>query len=443
MTINGGIFVLQQVYNKQVSKTWPSSAPKILTPIISLSVIDEPGSVVINVNTKDYEGQTLYWTISGVTGTINSSDFTAISGSFVVQSNNFGTFTVTTLADGTPEGEESFKIEIRTESTSGPIKATSNTITINDTSFIQLYRYGRFGGGSVPGPALRSTVERIDFINDTVTASTRGPLSLARSSLDATGNDNYGWFGGGSTPASTSRIDRINYAADTFTASSRGPLSSARYSLAATGNDNYGWFGGGVTLTSVIDRIEYAVDTPTALIRGTFSSVTSPAPVTSSNRRDQAATGNNDYGWFGGGRNASTATTVISRVDRITYVSDTGTTSTRGSLVVAKRNLAATGNDNFGWYGGGVMAPATIISRVDRISFSSDTGTAIVRGPLSSVNGYMAASGNDDYGWFGGGFPASLRIERITFASDSVAASNRGNLLTVGRISLAASSGLI
>jgi hypothetical protein len=45
-----------------------------------------------------------------------------------------------------------------------------------------------------------STVDRIDFSNDTGTANIRGPLSSARYSLSATGNSNYGWFGGGIIP---------------------------------------------------------------------------------------------------------------------------------------------------------------------------------------------------------------------------------------------------
>jgi hypothetical protein len=72
----------------------------------------------------------------------------------------------------------------------------------------------------------------------------RGPLSLVRYNLAATGNSNYGWFGGGS-PGPLSTVDRIDFSNDSSTASPRGPLSLARTGLAATGNSNYGWFGGG------------------------------------------------------------------------------------------------------------------------------------------------------------------------------------------------------
>ena len=85
-------------------------------------------------------------------------------------------------------------------------------------------KYGYFGGAA---PA-RSTVDRIDYSNDTATASPRGPLSLVRDNLAATGNSSFGYFGNSST------VDRIDYSNDTATASPRGPLSFARTQLAAS-----------------------------------------------------------------------------------------------------------------------------------------------------------------------------------------------------------------
>ena len=99
--------------------------------------------------------------------------------------------------------------------------------------------YGWFGGGAIPTTA---TVDRIDFSNDSSTASPRGPLSLARNSSAATGNSNYGWFGGGviPTPATFSTVDRIDFANDSVTASVRGSLSAARDSFAAASNTPIG-----------------------------------------------------------------------------------------------------------------------------------------------------------------------------------------------------------
>ena len=95
--------------------------------------------------------------------------------------------------------------------------------------------YGWFGGGYL-GPRT-SLVERITYASDTSAASTRGPLSIARRYLSTAtvGDTSYGWFGGGSADAGQiSTIDRIDYTNDTTAASVRGPLTAAMYYMAGT-----------------------------------------------------------------------------------------------------------------------------------------------------------------------------------------------------------------
>jgi hypothetical protein len=449
MTISGGIFVLQQVYNKQVSETWPTKAPAISPPITNISSVNEGGSVIINVNTFDYEGQTLYWTIQGVTGTINSSDFTNFSGSFTVQANNFGTFTITTIEDLTTEGTESFVVQIRTDSTSGSIKATSETITINDTSVELTPSYGWFAAGGPGAGPLLSIVDRVNFSNDTSTASVRGPLNNSISRKSATGNINFGWFAGGLPDFSG--VDRITFTSDTGTASVRGPLGLGRDGLAATGNSNFGWFGGGQRAffsptgpMSTVERINFSGDTGTASTRGPLSLA----------RWTLGATGNNDFGWFGGGYvDAVPAPTIGSRstVDRINYADDTTTALTRGPLTISLRGICATGDLNFGWFGGGRLIPSSpsyvTYSNLHRVVFSNDASSLTVRGSLSA-NKYTLAATSDklDFGWFGGGLsggtPATVLsiVDRITFASDTGTAPARGPL-SLARMNLSATSG--
>lgn len=104
------------------------------TPAVSYSItpsvtsVDEGGGVTFYVNTTSVpNGTTLYWTVS------RPEDITPISGSFTVRS-GVGTFNVTIDADATTEGTETFTASVRTGSTSGTIRATSVSITINDTS---------------------------------------------------------------------------------------------------------------------------------------------------------------------------------------------------------------------------------------------------------------------------------------------------------------------
>ena len=46
----------------------------------------------------------------------------------------------------------------------------------------------------------------------------------------------FGYFGGGYGSSSYSTVDRIDYSNDTATAVAKGPLNNAKYELAATGN---------------------------------------------------------------------------------------------------------------------------------------------------------------------------------------------------------------
>jgi len=289
--------------------------------------------------------------------------------------------------------------------------------------------YGYFAGGYAP-PNRVSTVDRIDYSNDTPAAVEKGPLSVGRQLVTGTGNVSYGYFAGGSNPAfpgATSIVDRFDYSNDTATTPTKGPLSLAKYTMGGAGNASYGWFGGGNTgspawtnLTTV-DRVDYSNDTATAAVRGPLSD----------GRRNLAATGNTSYGYFGGG-----TPSVVSTVDRIDYSSDTGTTPTKGPLSSARYYLAATGNASYGYFSGG--SPSPISSIVDRIDYGNDTATAAEKGPLASARNTMGATGNTSYGYFAGGASLST-VERLDYSSDTTTAAAKGPLSLARRFLAAAS----
>ena len=306
--------------------------------------------------------------------------------------------------------------------TTGLVMLVTDT-QVTNTTWSSAQTHGWFGGGF--GGTNVSTVDRVDFSNDTGTANIRSPLSITKSVLAATGNSNYGWFGGGSGAIST--VDRIDFSNDVSIVSVRGSLSRGRNRLASTGNSNYGWFGGGQPgPLSTVDRIDFSNDSSTASPRGPLSAA----------RYGAGATGNSNYGWFIGGTFPAVAT-----VDRIDFSNDSVAASPRSPLSSAKYGGGTTENSNYGWYGGGSFP---FINVVDRIDFSNDLSTASVRGPLSSAKGYIEATGNSSYGWFGGGAnPSSVTtsiVDRINFSNDSVSASPRGPL-SLARSNLSATSG--
>ncbi len=116
----------------------------------------------------------------------------------------------------------------------------------------------------------------------------KGPLSQARRYIDATGNSSFGYFSGG-YPGPYSTVDRIDYSNDTATASTKGPLSVVRYAHGTTGNASFGYIGGGYSPSqsaSTVDRVDYSNDTATASPKGPLS--LARAQLTATSSRDNA-----------------------------------------------------------------------------------------------------------------------------------------------------------
>jgi hypothetical protein len=358
---------------------------------------------------------------------------------------NYGWFGGGTVFPANATTSRVDRIDFSNDLTAAPVRGPL-TLARERLSATGNSNYGWFGGGSNPSaPTIKSTVDRIDFSNDTGTASPRGSLSVGRYGIGATSGQarsssvrigktgGYGWFGGGNTPGvgGTARVDRIDFSNDLTTPSPRGPLSAARDRLAATGNSNYGWFGGGSGPISTVDRIDFSNDLATASPRG---------PLTLG-RSLLAATGNSNYGWFGGGRGGSPVAAVIT-VERINFSNDSVSAVARSPLSAARYGLAATGNSNYGWFGGGINLSFVTVATVNRIDFSNDSLAVSVRGPLSLARFQVAATGNSNYGWFGGGKTDNVpvttaAVDRIDFSNDSVLSSPRSPLSSA-RYALAA-----
>ena len=385
---------------------------------------------VSTVNRIDFSNDTGTANIRGPLSVVRSV-YAAVGNS------NYGWFGGGSSPGGTLSSVD--RIDFSNDSGNASVRGTLSASKFTGPSGTSNANYGWIGGGQIPGPVRYSTVDRIDFANDSGTASIRGPLTSARYNAAATGNSNYGWWAGGTAfPTLYSTVERVNFSNDSSTASPRSPISSARYGLGATGNSNYGWFGGGTTgldpsNISTVQRIDFSNDLGSLTTRGPLSSV----------KWGIGASANSNYGWFGGGLIPTPA--IISTVDRIDFSNDSVVVSVRGPLSYTTSKSAATSGQaksssikppkggNFGWFGGGfnpALSPS-IITTVDRIDFSNDSSTASVRGPLILARYALIATGNSNYGWFSGGFSATSQVstvDRIDFSNDSATASVRGRL---------------
>jgi len=315
--------------------------------------------------------------------------------------------------------------------------------------------FGYHAAGAEPYPSPRlSSVERIDYSNDTATASPKGPLNIENEYLGATGNATYGYFGGGYF---TSKVDRIEYANDTATASPKGPLIYTFYT-SATGNSSYGyWTEGSSGSKTAVGRLEYASDTTTASPKGPlslsrfdtgalssringFSSTASDAlPI------DKSATGvevfGPAFGYSSGGSHPEITTT-----SRIDYANDTNVAASKGPLDAVRSFAAATSSRDFGFVAGGRQTNGTVYTTIERLDYSNDSSTMLVRGDLTERREKYQATGNANFGYFGGGSgngnspSSSSTVQRLNYANDIVGTTQRAGLFRSKQLGDATSS---
>jgi hypothetical protein len=100
-----------------------------LTP--EANSVNEGASLTFTVGGTHIVNGTYYWTV-GALGA-GPGDFGAINGTVSVTVSS-GSFSVTPTADDTTEGAETFNVTLRSDSITGTILATSDPVTINDTS---------------------------------------------------------------------------------------------------------------------------------------------------------------------------------------------------------------------------------------------------------------------------------------------------------------------
>jgi hypothetical protein len=311
---------------------------------------------------------------------------------------------------------------------------------------------GYFGGG-FPGPGAFSTIDKVTYSSDTTAAVPGANLSIARYGLAATGNSTAGYFGGGfnSSFVTQSAMNKLTYSTDTTAAAPSGAnLSAARAYLAATGSSTAGYFGGG-PIVSRIDKLTYSTDT-TVFTPGANLSAARYHLAASSARANALPTLDppaetptpttttitvSDAGYFGGGLPSP----VSSRMDKLTYSTDTTVFTPSANLSAARYALASTASSTAGYFGGGSPGSGPV-STMDKVTYASDTTAAVPGAVLSTSRKTLAATGSSTLGYFGGGFGPGLPSDRSTmdkviYSSDTTSTVPGANL-SAARFALAA-----
>jgi hypothetical protein len=164
-----------------------------ITPVANN--VDEGSELAFTVGGTNITNGTYYWTVDG------NGPFDGENGSFEI-ANNLGSITVTPTADTTTEGSETFTLSIRSDSTSGTVLQTSESITINDTSQTPTptYEWGIYDTSGNEGDTLTFNVDTTNVADGTtlywnvVLISTISVADFISSSGDFSINSDTGSF---------------------------------------------------------------------------------------------------------------------------------------------------------------------------------------------------------------------------------------------------------
>ena len=286
---------------------------------------------------------------------------------------------------------------------------TPQTVGTNDIAD------GYFGGGL--DSASSSAVDKITFSTESVSRIPGADLSAAKLAGSFAGNTTDAYYGGGyiQSPFTTlSTMDKLTKATDTTAAAPGADLSGVRYQTVATGNNDGGYWSGGKLpgATSTTEKCTYSSDTSAQL------------PATANlhaARYWPSATSSPSAGYFGGGSG------YFSYMDKLTYADDTMTYTPGANLSDARSRGAATASDTAAYFCGGNQPSA--ISTVDKLTFASDTTARIPSADLKAPVQRVAATGNTTEGyvaWGASTWPpgSETTIEKITYSTDTTSLSS-------------------
>jgi hypothetical protein len=333
---------------------------------------------------------------------------------------------------------------------------------------------GYFGGGrNVIVPGSYSTIDKLTYSTDT--KSTISPFVTTRFDLSATSSSTAGYFSGGFVGPFTffesSLIDKLSYSTDTYSSDSR--LRSNRFDASASSSSTSGYFyggynddglpGSGVDIPeSNVEKISYTTDltsfatTITSPIVQTAATsarnnhqflwrrfsdgttTTNPASIPQATPTPQTTSGNSpDVGYFGGG--FIFPAIYFSRMDKLTYSTDTTVYTPTTNLTIASRRLAATGSPTAGYFGGGNTPSTSFISKMDKLIYSVDVTVGTPSANLSVGRDGLAATGNSTTGYFGGGATPTTasRMDKLSYSTDTTVFTPTANL-SAARFVLAA-----
>ena len=119
----------------------------------------------------------------------------------------------------------------------------------------------------------------------------------------------------------------------------------------------------------------YASDTSALSTRGNLANIS-----------NGFACGNQTHCWIGG-----STYNLVSSITRVTFSNDLATSTNRVNLIRVMRS-SGSGNNTYIWWAGGYNGAGTNYSDVERMEYLNDLSTLSTRGPMSFTSSCLATN---------------------------------------------------
>lgn len=253
----------------------------------------------------------------------------------------------------------------RIEESTGTLSNRPTVFSVGkyERSAITSQYYAYFCCGLNPAGGLITTIDRLDYSNETL--STASEVAPPRVSQAQTSTEQFGYVSGGN-PGAVSSIAKFTFSVETFLNPTYNNLPAARAKVGATKSYYGAHFVGGTTGVSTYSRLDFTTEL-CAVRPSVFPQTVFGAQGIQSRF----------FGYYIGGSAPPLIPVYQSSITKLDFSTESFSTSPQVSSV-RRHELATISLSKFGYFGGGYFTPVAVhYSVVDRFDFETESRTTL------------------------------------------------------------------
>lgn len=317
-----------------------------------------------------------------------------------------------------PTGEAIFQFQTRLD----PVGGTTDAIRLHYVRLVQKpivtgAGFGYVGGGSLISASQLSTVDKINFSEDTVTAIT-STLTGTRVKGAGFASTTAGYFAGGANGVTNlSTVNKLTFSSDAIAAGVSSLTTTRGNPIGGFESSSTGYACGGSATTdiSTINKLTFSNDNVTA----------NTSNLTATKSNGVAGFSSTTLGYACGGSNGGAAALAV--IDALTFSSESVATHA-SSLSASRINSGGFESTIAGYACGGVNAGTTRVSTINKLLFMTGAVSTLSSG-ITGTRGGAVGCANRKNGYMAGGRDNTVNlttIDKVFFSNDSVSASSYG-----------------